>query len=84
MYPLLVNNLYKSYGSKPAVCGLNFAVKKQECFGLLGVNGAGKTSTFQMITANSTISGGFIQIDGVNILNDEVKVLISYNFLCSI
>ena len=54
--------------------GINFAVKRQECFGLLGVNGAGKTSTFQMITANSLISGGHIMIDGVDIIKSETLV----------
>lgn len=70
-YPLIVQNLHKFYGRVHAVRGINFAVKRQECFGLLGVNGAGKTSTFQMISANSTISGGTIMIDGVDIINDE-------------
>ncbi|XP_054742275.1 ATP-binding cassette sub-family A member 2 [Anastrepha obliqua] len=72
-YPLLVNNLYKFYERKVAVCGINFVVKKQECFGLLGVNGAGKTSTFQMIAANRTITGGTIKINGIDIIESESK-----------
>lgn len=70
-YPLLVYDLYKFYNNKIAVRGLNFIVKKQECFGLLGVNGAGKTSTFQMIAANLTITGGTIKIDGIDIKGNE-------------
>lgn len=70
-YPLLVYDLYKFYNRKVAVRGLNFIVKKQECFGLLGVNGAGKTSTFQMIAANLTITGGTIKIDGFDIMENE-------------
>ncbi|XP_017493988.1 PREDICTED: ATP-binding cassette sub-family A member 1 isoform X3 [Rhagoletis zephyria] len=72
-YPLIVHDLYKFYDDKVAVCGLNFVVKKQECFALLGVNGAGKTSTFQMITANMTITGGTIKIYGVDIIGNESK-----------
>lgn len=40
-YPLVVKNLQKSYGNVSAVNGINFAVQKGECFGLLGMNGAG-------------------------------------------
>lgn len=70
-YPLLVCDLYKFYNHKVAVRGLNFIVKKQECFGLLGVNGAGKTSTFQMIAATLTITGGTIKIDGIDVMENE-------------
>ncbi|XP_077513146.1 phospholipid-transporting ATPase ABCA3-like [Amblyomma americanum] len=48
---LLAENLHKWYGSLHAVRGLSFTVQPQECLGLLGVNGSGKTSTFQMLTA---------------------------------
>ncbi|CAH2089838.1 unnamed protein product [Euphydryas editha] len=52
---MLVNDLHKKYWrifGKPcnAVQGVSFSVKKGECFGLLGVNGAGKSSTFKMMT----------------------------------
>lgn len=40
-YPIVVSNLQKSYGNVNAVNGINFTVKKGECFGLLGMNGAG-------------------------------------------
>ncbi|XP_034475050.1 ATP-binding cassette sub-family A member 2-like isoform X2 [Drosophila innubila] len=71
-YPLIVSNLRKSYAGKAAVNGLGFAVERGECFGLLGVNGAGKTSTFQMIAANLVIDTGCIQIDGIDIQQNEV------------
>ncbi|KAH8404862.1 hypothetical protein KR222_007399, partial [Zaprionus bogoriensis] len=71
-HPLLVSNLSKSYAGNKAVDGLSFAAERGECFGLLGVNGAGKTSTFQMLTANLAIDEGLIQIDGIDIRQDEV------------
>ncbi len=46
----IVDNLKKNYGNFMAVKGISFGMKSSECFGLLGVNGAGKTSTFKMIT----------------------------------
>lgn len=38
---LVVHDLYKLFGSFEAVSHLNFTVKREECFGLLGINGAG-------------------------------------------
>lgn len=49
---LEVSDLRKVYTSrgevKVGVDGISFGVPENECFGLLGVNGAGKTSTFKM------------------------------------
>ncbi|EDW03205.1 ATP-binding cassette sub-family A member 2 isoform X2 [Drosophila grimshawi] len=72
MFPLVVSNLRKSYDGKPAVSGISFAAERGECFGLLGVNGAGKTSIFQMIAANMTMDSGQIQIEGTDIRLNEV------------
>ena len=49
---LLVTDLRKEFGNScskkfTAVDGLTFGVKQGECFGLLGVNGAGKTTSFR-------------------------------------
>ncbi|XP_051153055.1 phospholipid-transporting ATPase ABCA1-like [Leptopilina boulardi] len=46
----LVHELSKYYGDLAAVKEISFSVKKKECFGLLGVNGAGKSTTFRMLT----------------------------------
>lgn len=47
-----------------AVDRLCLGVRPGECFGLLGVNGAGKTSTFKMLTGDECTSGGEAFIDG--------------------
>ena len=38
--------------------GLSFGVKQGECFGLLGINGAGKTTSFRMLTGDETPTSG--------------------------
>ncbi|OXA58482.1 ATP-binding cassette sub-family A member 3 [Folsomia candida] len=55
---IIVDNLSKSYGSFSAVSKLTFGVHRGECFGLLGVNGAGKTTSFKMLTGDEIISNG--------------------------
>ncbi|CAB3398546.1 unnamed protein product [Caenorhabditis bovis] len=67
---LVSDNLVKWYGSFNAVKGVNFHVMKKDCFGLLGVNGAGKTSTFQMLTGENSITSGDAYIDGWSVKNN--------------
>jgi len=52
---------------KKAVRGVSFGVSKGECFGLLGVNGAGKSSTFKCLAGDEKISGGITTLNGVNV-----------------
>lgn len=46
---LRVSSLYKSFGKKEVVRGIDFTMQTGEVLGLLGPNGAGKTTTFYMI-----------------------------------
>ena len=47
--------------------GTSFGVKQGEVFSLLGVNGAGKSSTFNCMVGRQRVSGGTIMLDGVNV-----------------
>ena len=53
---------------------LSSGIPKNQCFGLLGVNGAGKTSTFSMLTGDVTLSGGEAYIAGYNLKWDIRKI----------
>ena len=44
-----INNLNKSFGSVTAVQNLSFRVKKGELFAFLGINGAGKSTTINIM-----------------------------------
>ena len=64
---MIVSNLRKTYnGNFKAVDELNFSVNRGECFGLLGCNGAGKTSTFEMMTTSRSKTSGDIYINGIS------------------
>jgi ABC-2 type transport system ATP-binding protein len=60
---LKVENITKYYGNFLAVDNLSFEVKPGEIFGLLGVNGSGKTTTFRMIMGLLDPSAGKITLD---------------------
>ncbi|XP_043833752.1 phospholipid-transporting ATPase ABCA7 isoform X4 [Dromiciops gliroides] len=69
---LVLKDLTKIYPGqkKPAVDHLCVGIPPGECFGLLGVNGAGKTSTFRMVTGDTPMSGGEAILMGYSILSD--------------
>ena len=71
---LVVNELTKNYGDILAVDRLSFGIPRGECFGLLGINGAGKTSTFQMLTGDEMITSGSAYLDGHSIKTDIQNV----------
>jgi ABC-2 type transport system ATP-binding protein len=62
-----IKDLYKKYGKLSAVEGISFDVYKGEVFGLLGENGAGKSTTLEMIEGLRRPSSGEIKVFGKNI-----------------
>jgi len=64
---LEVRNLTKTYGSFTAVDDLSFSLEKDQIYGLLGFNGAGKSTTISMITGMQKPSSGSVYIDGKNV-----------------
>lgn len=69
-----VKNLTKKYGELCAVDNLSFTIEKGEIFGLLGPNGAGKSTTLSVLTTLSEFHKGEIEIDGLNIRSDRMKI----------
>ncbi|XP_013143539.1 PREDICTED: ATP-binding cassette sub-family A member 3-like isoform X1 [Papilio polytes] len=66
-HSLVCRDLTKFYKDFLAVNRLCFAVRRGECFGLLGVNGAGKTSTFRMLTGDARLSAGDAYVHGLSL-----------------
>ncbi|OXB73735.1 UNVERIFIED_CONTAM: hypothetical protein H355_007406 [Colinus virginianus] len=59
---------------KPAVDRICVGIPPGECFGLLGVNGAGKSSTFKMLTGDTDVTGGEAFLKGNSILSNIHEV----------
>ncbi|HUN95775.1 MAG TPA: ABC transporter ATP-binding protein [Bradyrhizobium sp.] len=75
-----VNELTKRFAEIAAVNGLSFSVGRGEIFGLVGPDGAGKTTTMRMLAGVLPPDGGRIIIDGIDIVADpeQGKQHISY------
>lgn len=72
-------NLVKKYKDKTAVKGLNLTVHKGELYALLGVNGAGKSTTIKMLSCLTQPTSGDAEIMGSSITGeaDKVKAVIN-------
>ena len=64
---LRLNNVGKSYGGVAALRGLSFDVGAGEIVGLMGANGAGKTTAFSLIAGTQPLTAGEIWFDGKRI-----------------
>ncbi|KAI4904249.1 hypothetical protein NFI96_031778 [Prochilodus magdalenae] len=74
-----LSKVYKA-GKNPAVNQLCLGIPRGECFGLLGVNGAGKTSTFLMLTGDTRVTYGEAFLCNHSVLHemDRVHQLMGY------
>lgn len=81
-----VANLYKSFGNVKAVNDLSFIVKEGELFAFLGANGAGKSTTINIICSQLSKDSGSVIIDGKNIDDGtaEAKVKLGVVFQNSV
>ena len=69
-----VKNVTKKYGNFYAVRNINFEIKDGEIVGFLGRNGAGKSTTMNMITGFIEPTEGNIIVNGLNIYLNPKKV----------
>jgi ABC-2 type transport system ATP-binding protein len=61
---IVVEDLHKNYGSTEAVRGISFKVSESEIFGMIGPDGAGKTTTFQILAGVMEATNGVAEIFG--------------------
>ena len=61
---IFVNDLCKSYGGRPVVNHLSLSVKSGTVFGLLGANGAGKSTTIECMLGTKQADAGTVRLLG--------------------
>jgi ABC-2 type transport system ATP-binding protein len=82
METVIVNHISKSYiKDKPAVDDVSFSVNKGELFGLIGPDGAGKTSIFRMLTTLILPDEGSASVDGLDIVKDYKQIRKSVGYM---
>ena len=72
-YSLVIKDLYKSYGKKEVLKGINLNVKVGEVFGFIGKNGIGKSTTIDSIVGLKDYDSGEIFIYGVDNKKDPIR-----------
>ena len=78
MQSVIVENLVKTYTVKKirveALKGISFTVDKGEIFGIIGPDGAGKTSLFRILTTLLLADSGRVSVDGFDVIKDYQQI----------
>ena len=80
MNAIEIKNISKSYGELKALDNVSFEVQKGELFGLIGPDGAGKTTLFRLLTTLINPDAGSATVDGLDIMKDyrEIRTRVGY------
>ena len=71
---IIIDNLRRNYGNISAVNGVSYSVAKGEMFGLVGPDGAGKTTTIRMLTGLLRPDSGNAQVLGYDLRTQKNKI----------
>lgn len=80
MSAIEVQHISKSYGTVQALRDVSFAVERNEIFGLIGPDGAGKSTLFRLIATLLTPDSGNVTIDGLDSVRDyrQIRTRVGY------
>lgn len=67
---ITVNHISKRYGTVEALCDVSFDVREGEIFGLIGPDGAGKTTLFRILTTLLLPDNGSASVDSLDVVGD--------------
>lgn len=74
MEAIVIDNLSKSYGKVKALDNVSFSVRNGELFGLIGPDGAGKTTLFRLLTTLLTPDSGSAKVAGWDVVDDYLAI----------
>jgi ABC-type multidrug transport system ATPase subunit len=80
MDAIIIKDISKKYGDTRALQNISFSVRKGELFGLIGPDGAGKTTLFKILVTLLLADSGQAQVAGRNVMSDfrELRTRIGY------
>ena len=80
MDAVIVENISKSYGKIEALKEVSFSIPQGELFGLIGPDGAGKSSLFRILTTLILPDKGLAKVGGFDVVNDfwEIRKIVGY------
>lgn len=81
MFAIELHNITKSYDHKPALNGITLQVEQGELFGLIGPDGAGKTSIFRILTTLILPDQGDAWVTGLHIEKDYKDIRKSVGYM---
>lgn len=74
MIAVSVKNINKKYGDTQALNNISFEVEQGEIYGIIGPDGAGKTSLFRILTTLLLAESGTAMVDGMDIIKDYKQI----------
>lgn len=74
MYSIFAENISKSYGNVKALDKVSLKAEKGKIYGLIGPDGAGKTTLFRILTTLTTAESGNATIEGLGIARNFMKI----------
>ncbi len=80
---IMINDLYKSYGDKDVLTGLNLKVYEKELFGFIGRNGIGKSTTIDCMIGSKKFSKGEVYISGFDIKKYPLQAKQTFGYVAS-
>lgn len=80
---IVIQDLYKSYGPKEVLKGLNLEVHKREVFGFIGKNGAGKSTTIDCMVGLKNPDKGTISIMGHDVIKESLEAKMRFGYVSS-
>lgn len=81
MTMLQANNLSKKYKTVQALKNISFNVEKGEIFGIIGPDGAGKTTLFRILTTLVLADEGTAMVDGLDVVKDFEKIRLRVGYM---
>ena len=77
---IIIEGITKTYGAVTALNDVSFEVGKGELFGLIGPDGAGKTTLFRLLTTLMRPDRGSAKVEGLDVVDDyrEIRKIVGY------